>query len=104
MEKKKAWLVVAEEKKTENSMYAGLFNKIREDNEAIKSQSQAVSNSFENFDKLFGNLRDIKRIMNSMKESSGQTDGDNPEVNRILKDMGFVSVISKEEAGKDYCR
>jgi virulence-associated protein VapD len=42
--------------------------------------------------------------MNSMKESSGQTDGDNPEVHKILKDMGFVSVISRDEAGKDYER
>lgn len=31
--------------------------------------------------------------MSSMKDMSGQTDGDNPEVNKILKDMGFVSVI-----------
>lgn len=34
--------------------------------------------------------------MASMKQSSGQNDGDNPEVNKILKDMGFVSVISKD--------
>lgn len=40
--------------------------------------------------------------MSSMKDMSGQTDGDNPEVNKILKDMGFVSVIEKDEAGKDY--
>lgn len=46
MIKKKAWLIQHEEKKPENVMYAGLFNKIREDNQAIKSQSQAVSNSF----------------------------------------------------------
>jgi len=31
-----------------------------------------------------------------MKTSSGQSDGDNPEVNKILKDMGFVSVIDKD--------
>jgi ESCRT-II complex subunit VPS36 len=53
---------------------------------------------------LFGNLREIKKVMNNMKESSGQTDGDNPEVHKILKDMGFVSVISRDEAGKDYER
>lgn len=85
-------------------MYTGIFNKIQQENQVIKSQSQAISNSFESFDNLFGNLKEIKRIMNSMKDSSGQNDGDNPEVNKILKDMGFVSVISKDEAGKDYYR
>ncbi len=104
MVRKQAWLIVKEEKKPEGSMYAGIFNKIREDNQAIKSQSQTVSGSFESFDKLFGNLREIKKVMNSMKESSGQSDGENPEVNKILKDMGFVSVISRDEAGKDYER
>ena len=39
-----------------------------------------------------------------MKTSTGQSDGDNPEVNKILKDMGFVSVIEKDEAGKDFHR
>lgn len=34
--------------------------------------------------------------MNEMKSVSGQTDGDNPEINKILKDMGFVSVIDKD--------
>lgn len=42
--------------------------------------------------------------MASMKESSGQNDGDNPEVNKILKDMGFVSVISKDESGQNFFR
>lgn len=37
-----------------------------------------------------------------MKNVSGHADGDNPEVNKILKDMGFVSVIEKDEAGKDF--
>lgn len=40
--------------------------------------------------------------MGEMKGVSGQADGDNPEVNKILKDMGFVSVIEKDEAGKDF--
>ena len=40
--------------------------------------------------------------MNEIKTSTGQSDGDNPEVNKILKDMGFVSVIEKEETGKDF--
>lgn len=103
MVKRKAWLTPYEEKK-ESGMYAGVFNKIREENQAIKSQTQAVSGAFQNFDSLFGNLREIKKVMNSMKEVSGQTDGDNPEVNKILKDMGFVSVISRDEAGNDYYR
>jgi hypothetical protein len=68
---KQAWLIVKEEKKPEGSMYAGIFNKIKEENQAIKSQSQAVSGSFESFDKLFGNLREIKQVMNNMKASSG---------------------------------
>jgi hypothetical protein len=42
--------------------------------------------------------------MASMKQSSGQNDGDNPEVNKILKDMGFVSVISKDESGQNFYR
>ena len=33
--------------------------------------------------------------MNEIKTTTGQSDGDNPEVNKILKDMGFVSVIEK---------
>ena len=40
--------------------------------------------------------------MNDMKSSSGQSDGDNPEINKILKDMGFVSVIEKDESGKNF--
>jgi len=31
--------------------------------------------------------------MNDIKASSGQSDGDNPEIHKILKEMGFVSVI-----------
>ena len=42
--------------------------------------------------------------MNEMKGSTGHSDGDNPEVNKILKDMGFVSVIEKDEVGKDFYR
>lgn len=59
-------------------MYTGIFNKIREENQAIKAQSQSVGASFESFDKLFGNLKEIKKVMGSMKDMSGQTDGDNP--------------------------
>lgn len=40
--------------------------------------------------------------MSEMKSDSGQSDGDNPDVNKILKDMGFVSAVSKDEAGNDY--
>ena len=57
MVNKKAWLIPYEEKKTGSAMYTGIFNKIREENEAIKSQSQQVNTAFESFDKLFGNLR-----------------------------------------------
>jgi hypothetical protein len=34
--------------------------------------------------------------MGNMKSSTGQTDGENPEVHKILKDIGFVSVVSKD--------
>ena len=47
-------------------------------------------------------MRDLKKIMGEMKTATGHSDGDNPEVNKILKDMGFVSVIEKEDAGKDF--
>lgn len=40
--------------------------------------------------------------MNDMKASSGQNDGDNPEIHKILKDMGFVSVIQKDQTGKSF--
>jgi hypothetical protein len=42
--------------------------------------------------------------MKDIKSSTGEVDGDSSEVNQILKDIGFVSVISKEEAGRDYYR
>lgn len=102
MLKKKAWLVVAAEKKQETSIYTGVFDKISKEKEKIAVQGEQVGQSFASFDQLFGNLREIKRIMSEMKAQSGQSDGDNPEVNRILKDMGFVSVISRDEEGKDY--
>ena len=102
--RRKAWLVPYVEKKQEGTMYTGIFNKIREEGQAIKAQSQSVGASFESFERLFGNLKEIKKVMGSMKEMSGQADGDNPEVNKILQDMGFVSVISRDEAGKDYFR
>jgi hypothetical protein len=95
MLKKKAWLVVAE-KKQETTIYTGVFDKISKEKEKIVVQGEQVGQSFASFDQLFGNLREIKRIMSEMKAQSGQSDGDNPEVNRILKDMGFVSVISKD--------
>lgn len=57
MMKKKAWLIINEQKKQDNAMYTGIFNKIKEQNQTIKSQAQQVSTSFESFDKLFGNLR-----------------------------------------------
>ena len=105
MIKKKAWLHKPEDKKKkESEMYSGMFEKIHKEKEKINTQGQQVSQSFTNFDTLFGNLREIKKIMNSMKSSTGQSDGDNPEVNKILKDMGFVSVIEKDEAGKDFYR
>ena len=31
-----------------------------------------------------------------MKSSTGQADGDSSEINQILKDIGFVSAISKD--------
>ena len=40
--------------------------------------------------------------MKDMKSSTGQADGENSEVHQILKDIGFVSVISKDEAGSNY--
>jgi uncharacterized protein (UPF0305 family) len=103
MIKKQAWLLKPEEKKVATTqMYSGMFEKINKEKEKITNQSQQVSQSFASFDTLFGNLRDIKKIMNEMKSVSGQADGDNPEVNKILKDMGFVSVIEKDEAGKNF--
>jgi hypothetical protein len=102
MIKKKKWLEKPAEKKKETQIYSGMFNKIHKEAEKITTQSQQVSQSFTSFDSLFGNLREIKKIMNDMKTSTGQSDGDNPEVNKILKDMGFVSVIEKEDAGKDF--
>ncbi len=81
-----------------------MFEKVTREKEKITTQSAQVSQSFSSFDSLFGNLRDIKKIMNEMKSVSGQSDGDNPEVNKILKDMGFVSVIEKDESGKDFYR
>lgn len=44
--KRKAWLVPYVEKKQENTMYTGIFNKIREENQVIKAQSQTVGASF----------------------------------------------------------
>jgi hypothetical protein len=61
-----------------------------------------VGESFSDFGTLFGNLREIKDTMNEMKKISNF--GDNSEVNQILKDIGFVSAISREEAGSDYIR
>lgn len=83
-------------------MYSGLFEKINKEKEKINTQNEQVSQSFASFDSLFGNLREIKKIMNDMKTSSGQSDGDNPQINKILKDMGFVSVIQKDQAGKNF--
>jgi hypothetical protein len=79
-----------------------MFEKINKEKEKITTQSQQVTKSFTNFDSLFGNLREIKSIMKEMKTVSGQNDGDNPEVHKILKDMGFVSVIEKDEAGQNF--
>lgn len=95
MVKKKKWneKVVEEKKKQEDNFYSGMFSKIHKEKEKINTQGQQVSQSFASFDTLFGNLRDIKKIMNEMRSATGQSDGDNPEVNKILKDMGFVSVI-----------
>jgi hypothetical protein len=42
--------------------------------------------------------------MGSMKNTTGQADGENPEVNRILKDIGFVAVVSKDEAGSNFTK
>ena len=54
-----------------------------------------MNSSFESFETLFGNLRELKKIMGEIKSVSGETDGQNPEINKILKDMGFVSIIDK---------
>lgn len=37
-------------------------------------------------------------------KKTGETEGENPDVQNILKDIGFVSTLSKEEAGRDYYR
>jgi len=39
-----------------------------------------------------------------MKSTTGQADGENPEVNKILKDIGFMSVVSKDEAGNNFIK
>lgn len=100
---RKAW-TLPPPKAADKSMYTGIFNKIKEQKDNIQAQSSQISGSFKSFDTLFSNLRDIKKVMNSMKEASGQTDGDNPEVKKILKDMGFVADISKDEAGDNFTR
>lgn len=65
MIKKKAWLQKPEEKKAETrQMYSGMFEKITKEKEKITTQSNQVSQSFVSFESLFGNLRDIKKIMN----------------------------------------
>jgi esterase/lipase len=78
MVKKKAWLNKPVEKKVENQIYSGLFDKISKEKEKINVQGEQVNQSFSSFDTLFGNLREIKKIMNDMKTSSGESDGDNP--------------------------
>lgn len=85
-------------------MYSGLFNKIEKEKQKIDQNSQKVTQSFTSFDTLFGNLREIKDLMKDMKASTGESDGDNTEINQILKDIGFGSVVSKDEAGSNYMR
>ena len=63
-----------------------------------------MGSSFTSFDTLFANLREIKDVMKDMRHTTGESDGENAEVGEILKDIGFVSVISKDEAGRDYYR
>jgi hypothetical protein len=58
-----------------------------------------------NFDSLFQNARELKEVIGFLKESLKMRDEafrDQGEVEKILDDMGFVSTITKEEAGKDY--
>ncbi len=52
-----------------------MFNKVEKEKQKINSQEQTVVSSFTNFETLFGNLRDLKEIMGSMKSSTGQADG-----------------------------
>jgi ESCRT-II complex subunit VPS36 len=42
--------------------------------------------------------------MGSMKASTGHSNGEDSDVNKILKDIGFVSVVTKDEAGSNYIR
>lgn len=105
MIKNQEWTKPSSKAATENpQMYSGLFNKIEKDKKKIETSVNKVSESFVSFDSLFGNLREIKDAMKELKAISGDADSDNTEVNQILKDIGFVSAISKEEAGRNYIR
>ena len=104
MVNKKAWNLKQEARQQNSGMYSGMMNKIGVERAKISENESAVSSSFSSFDSLFGNLRDLKQIMGEMKSSTTHSDGQNPDVNKILKDIGFVSVISKDEAGRDYYR
>ena len=42
--------------------------------------------------------------MGIMKASTGQSNGEDGEVNKILKDIGFVSIITKDEAGSNFIK
>ena len=42
--------------------------------------------------------------MKDIKDTTGEVDGDDSDVKHILKDIGFMPVYSKEEAGRDYYR
>lgn len=42
--------------------------------------------------------------MKELKSISGDGEGENSEVKQILKDIGFVSGVDKQSAGRDYIR
>lgn len=105
MVKNQAWTRQSTSNETKApQMYSGIFNKIQKEKQKIDSNITKVSSSFVSFDNLFANLREIKEAMKDIRAVSDGSEGQNSQVNKILKDIGFVSVISKEEAGRDYIR
>lgn len=105
---KGVWRTILSEKEAQSpktTMYAGIYDHNKKINTEITQKEQKVTNSFANFDSLFQNARELKEVIGFLKDSlkvrdeSFQNTG---EVQQILDEMGFVSTITKEEAGKDY--
>ncbi|KAL4502497.1 hypothetical protein ABPG72_012084 [Tetrahymena utriculariae] len=108
---KKEWLKIVPVKKEDQifqaqNMYSGIRDMQKKEDQKAQEQQKIVQSSFQKGDisSLFQNARELKEISQYLKGNLSKVDKqhEQSDLDKILSDLGYFNVITKEEAGNSY--